>query len=264
MIDPARRYLPMSMLEAVVDSIAYAKLNVLHIHMTDDQSWPMQFETFPELARLGAFSFPAHTYNATALKHLVEYSRLRGVRVILEIDTPGHSSILALTKPDVLTYCEGASYGLNYENLDPTKNGTFEYLRSLFQEAATIFPDDYLFLGGDEVATTCWANNPNVTAWLKAQGMPTDASTLQAYFENRLTTIVRTDPKISKEVIVWQEVFQTAKDPVTTLGKNAVVDVWKGQDKATLAAVTEKGLRAVLSGCWYAKSFEFQFLHRLR
>ena len=54
------------------------------------------------------------------------------------------------------------------------------YLRTLFAEAAGVFSDGYLFLGGDEVSTACWASNANVTAWLKAQGMPTDASTLQA------------------------------------------------------------------------------------
>ena len=57
------------------------------------------------------------------------------------------------------------------------------YLRALFREAVTIFPDKYVFLGGDEVSTACWASNATVVAWLKAQGMPADASTLQAYFE---------------------------------------------------------------------------------
>ena len=253
MVDPARRFLPISMLQAVIDSMSYAKLNVLHIHMTDDQSWPMQFEAFPELATKGAFAFPSHTYNATEMKALVEYARLRGVRVLLEVDTPGHSSVLALSKPETLTYCPGvAPYGLDFANLDPTRNSTYEYLRQLFTEAASVFPDDYLFLGGDEVATGCWAANANVTAWLKAHGMPVDASTLQAYYENQLVTLIRTDPAIKKEVIVWQEVFQTAKDPVATLGTSAVVDIWKGGGAAdVVAAVTKAGLRAAVSYCWY-------------
>jgi hexosaminidase len=254
MVDPARRFLPVSLLQAVVDSMSYAKLNVLHLHMTDDQSWPWDVQAFPDLARKGAFSFPSHTYNVTQLKGLVDYARLRGVRVVLEVDTPGHSSILALAMPSVLTHCPGqAPYGLDFANLDPTRNSTFDYLRKLFAEAVTIFSDDYLFLGGDEVSTGCWAANTNVTAWLAARGMPLDASTLQAYYEQRVVELVRSDPNIRKEVVVWQEVFQTAADPVATLGTSAVVDVWKGGGGASdvLAAVTAKGLGAMVSHCWY-------------
>ena len=64
---------------------ADAKLNLLHIHMTDDQSWPLVVPAMPELAKLGAFSAD-HTYSPDDIKGLIEYGRLRGVRVVLEIE----------------------------------------------------------------------------------------------------------------------------------------------------------------------------------
>jgi hypothetical protein len=73
----------------------------------------------------------------------------------------------------------------------------------------------------------------------------------QAYYEQGLVNIVRSDPGIAKEVIVWQEVFQTAADPVSTLGTSAVVSVWKGGGAASvLQAVTQAGLHAIVSYCW--------------
>ena len=128
LVDVARRYLPMPLLHAVVDSMSYAKLNVLHIHATDDQSWPVALSSQPALANHGAFS-PTHVYTVSSLRDLVEYARLRGVRVLLEIDTPGHCASLAFSRPDVLTHCpHAAHYGLQYGTMDPTKNTTYALL----------------------------------------------------------------------------------------------------------------------------------------
>ena len=78
-VDPARRYLPIAALQAQLDAMSYAKLNVMHIHMTDDQSWPLIVPSIPELAQNGAFS-AEHTYSLAQIDSLVEYARLRGIR----------------------------------------------------------------------------------------------------------------------------------------------------------------------------------------
>ena len=78
-VDPARRFLPIAALQAQLDAMAYAKLNVMHIHMTDDQSWPLIVPSIPELAKNGAFS-PEHTYSLAQIDSLVEYARFRGIR----------------------------------------------------------------------------------------------------------------------------------------------------------------------------------------
>ena len=70
--------------------MSYSKLNVLHWHLVDDESFPYVSEALPRLAAKGAYS-PTHTYSAAAVQQLVAYARDRGVRVMPEFDTPGHT-----------------------------------------------------------------------------------------------------------------------------------------------------------------------------
>lgn len=102
----------------------------------------------------------------------------------------------------VTTYCPGiAPYGLNYSNLDPTKNSTYEYIESLLTEVLETFTDEYLFIGGDEVSTGCWSSNPDIRSWLAIKNLT--VADLQPYFESALIGIAK---KQGKQVIAWQEV----------------------------------------------------------
>ena len=97
MIDTARHFQPVSSLLGIVDSLAYAKLNVLHWHMSDTQSFPFQSLTHPKLWA-GAFS-PQERYSQLDARAVVEYARMRGVRVIVEFDQPGHAGSWCTGRP---------------------------------------------------------------------------------------------------------------------------------------------------------------------
>ena len=95
MIDPARHYLPIAFIEHIIDSMAANKLNVLHIHFTDDQSFPVVSSKWPKLSREGAFR-DNHgrplTYTAANLTHLVTYATHRGIIIVPEFDMPAYPS----------------------------------------------------------------------------------------------------------------------------------------------------------------------------
>ena len=88
MIDTSRHFLPLYHIRRVIDSIAYAKMNVLHWHMGDNPSFPLQIQSHPTLWN-GSFS-SQERYLQSDIAQVVEYARDRGVRVMLEIDVPGH------------------------------------------------------------------------------------------------------------------------------------------------------------------------------
>lgn len=100
LVDTSRHYMSVTSIKSVMDLMSYTKMNVLHLHLTDDQSWPIVIPAFPLLAEVGAYS-RFHTYTAAQLKELVEYGINRGIVIIPEIDTPSHSSQLVKAYPDI-------------------------------------------------------------------------------------------------------------------------------------------------------------------
>jgi len=87
-------------LRRAVDSLSYAKLNVLHLHLTEAESFPMPSRVFPELPARGAFS-PGEQYSWEDIQALIEYGRHRGVRVLPEFEMPGHTASWSRAHPEI-------------------------------------------------------------------------------------------------------------------------------------------------------------------
>ena len=178
MIDTARHFLPMPSLFAFVDALAYNKLNVLHWHIVDDQSFPFVSTAFPAMSAQGAWGAPdaasvaAHTYSPVDVQAVISYARDRGIRVMPEFDTPGHSTSWGRGVPGLLTQCYNPTTKQpipgSFGPINPTLNSSYDFLETLLGEVAGVFPDAFLHVGGDEVAFTCWASNPAINAWMAA------------------------------------------------------------------------------------------------
>ena len=150
------------------------KFNVFHWHLSDDESFPYQSTTYPNMSLYGAYDPVTHVYTPDNVKQIIEEARLRGIRVIPEFDTPGHTKSWELGQPGnsfwknnyvqrgqesffifsgLLTPCEddnGIQTGI-YGPMDPTLKSTFEFLENFFEEIVNVFPDKNLHIGGDEV-----------------------------------------------------------------------------------------------------------------
>lgn len=142
-----------------LDLMEMNKINVFHWHLTDDPSFPYQSTTFPNLTEFGAFDPVTHVYTPEDVKRIIEEARIRGIRVIPEFDTPGHTKSWGLGMPNLLTACQdenGTNTGV-FGPIDPTLRSTFAFLSEFFEEITSVFPDKYLHIGGDEVdLTSCW------------------------------------------------------------------------------------------------------------
>lgn len=156
LIDSSRHYLPLSIIKKHLDAMSMAKLNVLHWHLIDDQSFPLLLDWQPELAERGAYSSEA-MYNRKDVEGIVEYARERGIRVIPEFDTPSHMSSWGFSHPEILTKCfqHGKPTGV-LGPANPADELTYSLIWRLLREAAGWFPDGFVHLGGDEVNVSCW------------------------------------------------------------------------------------------------------------
>lgn len=220
LLDTSRHFLPVQNIKDHLDAMAWAKMNVFHWHIVDDQSFPFESHHLPGLSADGAFS-ARHVYDKQDVADIIAYAKDRGIRVIPEFDTPGHVASWGKGYPELLTQCYNGQGKPNGElgPLDPTRNSTYTALWLLFREAAQVFPDSYIHLGGDEVPFDCWQSNPDVQDWMQANSLGS-LSQLEGYFESRVLDLATL---AGRSYIVWQDVL----DNNVTLRSDTVVHVWK-------------------------------------
>nr|XP_046251403.1 beta-hexosaminidase subunit alpha isoform X2 [Scatophagus argus] len=246
LLDTSRHYLPVQTILKTLDAMAYSKFNVFHWHIVDDPSFPYQSGTFPDLSSKGAFHPMTHIYTQSDVRRVISYARLRGIRVLPEFDSPGHTKSWGKGQPDLLTHCyRGSIPSGTFGPVNPTLPSTYQFMARLFKEVSSVFPDNYIHLGGDEVDFTCWKSNPDVRAFMQKMGFGADFTKLEAFY---IENIVNITSALNKTSIVWQDVF----DYHERRSSLSVVEVWReGCYLCEVRRVAKAGLKVILAAPWY-------------
>ncbi len=242
MIDAARHFQPIEVLKRNIDGMAAVKLNVLHLHLTDDQGFRVESRTYPQLQEKGS---DGQYYTQRELKYIVQYAADRGIRVVPEFDVPGHATSWLAAFPQLGSvpgkkhYDMERNAGIMDPTLDPTNEKTYEVLSSVFKEMADVFPDEYFHIGGDENEGRHWDANPKIEAFKKKNGFKNNHE-LQNYFNKRILKFLEAN---GKKMIGWDEILQPG------LPKSAVIQSWRGID--ALVSSAQKGYQTFLSNGFY-------------
>jgi len=255
LIDTSRHYLPIWTIKKVIDSLSYAKLNTLHWHIVDTQSFPLESKRFPKLWE-GSWS-PRERYTQEAVKEIVSYAKDRGVKVMPEFDGPGHAWAWGVGYPQLRPAGYDTSPGCDSTcptnpcdvPLDPTNDFTYELISGLFEELTGgvreggIFSNDLIHLGGDEVEYECWNNSAAIKAYMKKYNL--DFEGLYKMYVKKASDLVIS---FGRTPVNWEEVFNHFG---TQLNPKTVIHVWP--DHTTLARVVAAGYRGILSDQdnWY-------------
>ncbi|KAI0219390.1 Beta-hexosaminidase subunit beta [Lamellibrachia satsuma] len=250
LIDTARHYISKEVIINNLEAMAQNKFNVFHWHIVDDQSFPYQSKVLPNLTEFGAFNRQTHIYTHEDIAEIVNEARLRGIRVIPEFDSPGHTLSWGYGTDHLLTSCYDYNEKPNgfYGPVNPILKWTYTVMQRLFAEVMELFPDMSIHLGGDEVPYECWTTNPFIKKFMRRNNME-DIKELLNLYEKRLLNIVGEIGKRQKKhvrPIVWQEVY----DDSVPVGPDTIVQMWKGSGY-DLQAMVEAGQKVIYSTCWY-------------
>jgi hexosaminidase len=240
MIDASRHFQPIDVLKRNIDGMAAVKMNVLHFHLCDNQGWRVESKTYPKLQQLAS---DGQYYTHEQIKEIIQYAADRGIRVMPEFDVPGHATAMLVAYPEIGSapgpYEMERNAGIFNPVLDPTNEQTYVFLDKLFTEMASLFPDPYFHIGGDENNGNDWKSNPKIQAFMAKNGMKTTMD-LQTYFNNR---IIKTIKKQNKKMMGWEEIL------TNELSKDAIIHSWLGKESLFRAA--SKGYQTLLSNGYY-------------
>lgn len=252
MIDVARHFMPVGVMERNLEAMAAVKLNVLHWHLADNQGFRVESKRYPKLQGQGSDGL---FYTQDQIRHIIRFAHDRGIRVVPEFDMPGHTTAWLVGYPELAAgpgpFEIGRTWGIFDPAMDPTREEVYTFLEGFIAEMTALFPDEYFHIGGDEVNGNQWNANQRITAYKRDHGMlpagvPTKAQQvvanekLQAYFNSRLEPMVR---KNRKKMMGWDEILGAE------LTKSAVIQSWRGQK--SLGDAVAQGYQGLLSSGYY-------------
>jgi hexosaminidase len=245
-IDVSRHFMPVTWLRRFVELLALHKLNVMHLHLTDDQGWRLPSERWPRLTEVGSWRTGTRRgprgqagddatphgghYTRQELVDLVAYAAARNVTVVPEIDLPGHMQAALTAYPELGNgtgpYEVLTTWGISEQvlNLD---DATVTFCTDILGEVMDIFPSSYVHVGGDECPTTEWRHAPGAQARKRQLGL-SDESGLQHWFTGQLHAYLT---KAGRRLIGWDEIIDGGAPP-----EGATVMSWRGTRGGIAAA----------------------------
>lgn len=219
-LDVARQVYTLDEVGRFIDCLAWNKLNVLHLHLSDDEGWRLDIPGYPELATVAAWrgyglAIPpllgsglaryGGFYSADDVPSLVARAAALGIAIVPEIDIPGHCHCVLEAIPSLRDPDETGVYrsiqGFPNNALNPAVEETYAFLEAVFAEIARLFPAAWIHVGGDEVAPDAWLGSPMARALMAEHGW-TESDQLQSHFLKRVQSLLR---GLGKRTGAWEE-----------------------------------------------------------
>ena len=249
MLDVGRHFYSVSFIKKQLDLLSYYKINTFHWHLTEDQGWRLQINRYPKLTEIGAWRTEADGsryggyYTQREAREIVSYARARNMTVIPEIEMPGHSVAALASYPEYSCTQQPltvpTTWGV-FKDIDCVGNpNTFTFLQHVLDEVMTLFPSQYVHIGGDETPKDRWKACDSCQALIHEQGLK-DEEGLQSYFIKHMQSYLAGK---DKTLIGWDEILEGGAD------KNAIIEIWRGDDEARKALVN--GNRIIVAGPFY-------------
>ncbi len=246
LIDVARHFMPKETILKFIDLLALHKMNSLQLHLTDDQGWRIEIKRYPKLTQIGSirketrlgherdargFDGKPHGgyYSQAEIREIVEYARRRHVRLVPEIEMPGHAQAAIASYPELGNTREKLEVSTRWgvhTNIFNVNESTIEFLQNVLAEVLELFPGEFIHIGGDEVPTDQWKSSPQAQALMRKLGFKREIE-LHGWFIGRMNEFLTSR---GRRLVGWDEILEGGAPA------GAVVMSWRGT-KGGIAAV---------------------------
>lgn len=221
MIDSCRHFFGVDEIKKIIDAAAYFKFNKFHFHLSDDQGFRVEIESYPLLTAVGSVrkssDFDRNEkddspyggfYTKNELKEIVEFCRERHIDVIPEFDIPGHTTAMIAAYPELS--CTGKKIepkthgGIFKDILCAGNPDTLKAIYAVTDELCEIFDGEYFHIGGDEVPKNRWNNCTKCNAKLNELGLD-NMQQLQGWLMNEVADYLKSK---NKKAICWNDALR--------------------------------------------------------
>jgi hexosaminidase len=250
MLDVARHFKSVEFVMRFIDLLALHKLNTLHFHLTEDQGWRLQIDRYPKLTGVGAWRAetilvrPDHAhpederydrtphggfYTKDDIRTILAHAATRHVRVVPEVEVPGHSQAAIAAYPELGNTGEqlpvATKWGVIKHILNP-EDSTIQFYQHVFDEVIDLFDSPYIHVGGDECEKDEWIASPRAQASMRELDLATEEE-LQSWFIRRMAEHIQSR---GRTLVGWDEILEGGLAP------GAVVMSWRGEEAGVAAA----------------------------
>jgi hexosaminidase len=214
MLDVSRHFFTTQNLKRYIDLLALYKINVLHLHLTDDQGWRIAIKKYPKLTEVGAWRTEdgkryGGFYTQDEMRELINYAAERFIEIVPEIDMPGHSQAALAAYPEYS--CGLGKFDVRVDNVDPGdavfcagNEQTYKFIADIMDEIMKVFPSKYIHIGADEVSTKHWEKCPKCRKLMKIESIKSPKA-LQGYFARRVAAHINS---CGRKMICWDDLLE--------------------------------------------------------
>ncbi|OXV05448.1 hypothetical protein Egran_06784 [Elaphomyces granulatus] len=252
LVDTGRNFISIAKIKEQLDGMGLSKLNVLHWHLDDSQSWPIDIGAYPQMVQ-DAYS-GRETYSHNDLHDIITYARARGIRVIPEVDMPGHAAAgWQRVDPGIVSCANSWWSNDNWPlhtavepppgQLDILNNNTYPVVQTVYNELSGIFSDNFFHVGADEVQTNCYNFSSNVQNWFAENPSRTYSDLMQYWIDRVLPIFLNNQP--NRRLIMWEDIV-IGSVPALNVSKDIILQSWNN-GPANIQNLTAQGFDVIVS-----------------
>ncbi|KAJ2725953.1 Glucosamine-6-phosphate isomerase (Glucosamine-6-phosphate deaminase) (GNPDA) (GlcN6P deaminase) [Coemansia sp. Benny D115] len=243
LLDTSRNFYHVDSILRTLDAMAYNKLNVLHWHVVDAFSWPIESKVHPELTEKGAYSIDMR-YSYEDIKKIINYAKNRAIRVMPEFDMPAHTFVIGEAHPEIMSCLNkqpnwdkfGAEPPSGQLNIADPRAVSFAF--DIITEYSRLFVDLGFHIGGGSLNLDCWKEDSVIELYIRDHPGESINSLIVGWF----TQMFQKVGEMGKIPFAYE-------DPILnynyTAKNNTIIQAWVGEN--SVSQIVDKGYRVIAS-----------------